>query len=355
MPAFEANFPDQSQIPAQEKENNDLLNLNQNQNQNNPQLETNASFDLLGDFGASSEVENSQPDVVTSSTGQTNFLDDMFGAFKSSFAPKPAVSDLNGLNLDFNTPSQTQNSNETTADPFENLLGGSVPLQPKSSNIPEKATVPPPTTTSNDPFGDFGNLASKLNIGGWGGNLFGAKPTPAPTSQTQTPQFASPVHQPSPQPTVTNLHPSTAPTSSQTTPTHQMKSPGDPTMRPDYARANFDQTKNNTGGSVPTGGAAAAAGPGGDIFADILGSQGYNFASKQPPGPRTINAMRKEEVAQTMDPERFKIMEWVGILTYYIYTNFFFFLIFIDGREKRQYKSFNVLNAYSIVGRWQME
>lgn len=306
MPAFEASFPDQPKIPAQEKENIDLLNLNQNQN--NPPLESNKSFDLLGDFGASSEIENNQPDVVTSSTGPTNFLDDMFGAFKSSFAPKPAVSDLNGLNLDFNAPSQTQNSNETTTDPFENLLGGSVPLQPKSSNIPEKPTVPPPpTTTSNDPFGDFGNLASKLNIGGWGGNLFGAKPTPAPTSQTQTPQFASPAHQP----TVTNLHPSTAPTSSQTTPTHQIKSPGDPTMRPDYARANFEQPKNNTGGNVPTGG--AAAGPGGDIFADILGSQGYNFASKQPPGPRTINAMRKEEVAQTMDPERFKIMEWVGI------------------------------------------
>lgn len=307
MPAFEANFPDQPKQPAQEKENNDLLNLNQNQNA--PPLESNASFDLLGDFGASSEIENNQPDIVTSNTGQTNFLDDMFGAFKSSFAPKPAVSDLNGLNLDFNAPAQ--NSNETTTtDPFENLLGGSVPLQPKSSNIPEKSSVPPATTTSNDPFGDFGNLASKLNIGGWGGNLFGAKPTPAPSSQTQTPQFASPAHQPSAQPTVTNLHPSTAPTSSQTTPTHQMKSPGDPTMRPDYARSNFEQPKNNTGGNVPSG-AGATAGPGGDIFADILGSQGYNFASKQPPGPRTINAMRKEEVAQTMDPERFKIMEWV--------------------------------------------
>lgn len=317
MQAFEANFPDhQSTIPAQEKENTDLLNLNQNQNQNNPPLETNKSFDLLGDFGASTEVENNQPDVVNSSnTGQTNFLDDMFGAFKSSFTPKPAVSDLNGLNLDFNaaaSSSQTKNSNETS-DPFENLLGGgSVPLQPKSSNIPEKSTVPPPTTTatSNDPFGDFGNLASKLNIGGWGGNLFGAKSTPAPSSQTQTPQFASPAHQPSSQPIVTNLHPSTAPTSSQTTPTHQMKSPGDPTMRPDYARANFEQPKNNTGGSVPP--------PGGDIFADILGSQGYNFASKQPPGPRTINAMRKEEVAQTMDPERFKIMEWVGFFNFFL-------------------------------------
>lgn len=48
------------------------------------------------------------------------------------------------------------------------------------------------------------------------------------------------------------------------------------------------------------------------MFGDLLGSQGYDFASKRETGPKTINAMRKEELAQTMDPEKLKIREWVS-------------------------------------------
>lgn len=45
-----------------------------------------------------------------------------------------------------------------------------------------------------------------------------------------------------------------------------------------------------------------------DIFGDLLGSQGYSFtSSKASTGPRTINDMRKEEMAKDMDPDKLKV------------------------------------------------
>ncbi|VVC36782.1 Hypothetical protein CINCED_3A000994 [Cinara cedri] len=49
---------------------------------------------------------------------------------------------------------------------------------------------------------------------------------------------------------------------------------------------------------------------GGDIFGDLLGSQGYTFSSKFNPGPKTINEMRREDLVKEIDPEKLKIMEW---------------------------------------------
>lgn len=49
----------------------------------------------------------------------------------------------------------------------------------------------------------------------------------------------------------------------------------------------------------------------GDIFGDLLGSQGYQFATKRDNSPRTINEMRKEELARDMDPDKLRILEWV--------------------------------------------
>lgn len=89
------------------------------------------------------------------------------------------------------------------------------------------------------------------------------------------------------------------------TPKHQMKSPSGP----DYSRSHFDslnnyqqqqQDKNKTSH---------------DVFGDLLGSQGYSFTGKKETAPRTINAMRKEEMATYMDPEKLKVLEWVcGVL-----------------------------------------
>nr|CAH0098814.1 unnamed protein product [Daphnia galeata] len=47
------------------------------------------------------------------------------------------------------------------------------------------------------------------------------------------------------------------------------------------------------------------------MFGDLLGTQGFDFSStKKDSGPKTINAMRKEELAKDIDPDKMKIMDW---------------------------------------------
>lgn len=49
-----------------------------------------------------------------------------------------------------------------------------------------------------------------------------------------------------------------------------------------------------------------------DVFGDLLGSQGYTFTARKDNMPRSINEMRKEEMATYMDPEKMKVLEWVS-------------------------------------------
>lgn len=68
-----------------------------------------------------------------------------------------------------------------------------------------------------------------------------------------------------------------------------------------------------------------------DVFGDLLGSQGYEFAAKRESGPRTMNAMRKEEMVREMDPDKLKIHEWVRTntnLNYLCGGAFFLFISF---------------------------
>lgn len=128
----------------------------------------------------------------------------------------------------------------------------------------------------------------------------------------QSTQFSSPTHQ---------FGSAATSPRGPSTPIHQSRSPSEPAAaaggRPaDYNRSYFEngQSKNNktpASANVPNAGAAGGA-PGGDIFADILGQQGYNFASKPSSGNRSINAMRKEELVRDMDPDKLKILEWVS-------------------------------------------
>lgn len=48
-----------------------------------------------------------------------------------------------------------------------------------------------------------------------------------------------------------------------------------------------------------------------DVFADILGEQGFKFSQKVNQSPRSINDMRKVERMKDMDPKQALIMEWV--------------------------------------------
>lgn len=44
------------------------------------------------------------------------------------------------------------------------------------------------------------------------------------------------------------------------------------------------------------------------MFGDLLGNQGFDFSNiKKESGPKTINAMRKEELAKDMDPDKMKV------------------------------------------------
>jgi cyclin G-associated kinase len=53
------------------------------------------------------------------------------------------------------------------------------------------------------------------------------------------------------------------------------------------------------------------------MFGDLLGTQGFDFSStKKDSGPKTINAMRKEELAKDIDPDKMK----VSILQCYNFT-----------------------------------
>lgn len=77
-------------------------------------------------------------------------------------------------------------------------------------------------------------------------------------------------------------------------PIHQAKSP----CEPSYSRSHFESV--NKPETKPPN-------KSGDIFGDLLGSQGYAFSSKKDAGPRTINEMRKEEMAKDMDPDKLKV------------------------------------------------
>ena len=62
--------------------------------------------------------------------------------------------------------------------------------------------------------------------------------------------------------------------------------------------------------SVPCTGATGTGGRqkvSADTFGDLLGSQGFHFAPKQDTGPKTINEMKKADMAKEMDPDKLKV------------------------------------------------
>lgn len=110
------------------------------------------------------------------------------------------------------------------------------------------------------------------------------------------------------------------------TPHHQPKSPGE-NARADYSRSHFDSVGNKLGEAckeliccsylvlysnyislwIFISGKTGKVRQPGDVFGDLLGSQGYEFASKKEACPRTINEMRKEEMVKDMDPDKLKV------------------------------------------------
>ncbi|XP_037946068.1 cyclin-G-associated kinase [Teleopsis dalmanni] len=303
----------------------DLLNLNQ---PNTSQLPHNspptviptsdASFDLLGAFGDddSSGIGSAPiPDILADNSQPklTAGLDDIFGSLDSS-APT--------ININYNAfvPKHSTSATSTVGHNFSNT-SPILPTPLNSSNVPgfSKKTNSKDASPQqmSDPFADLANLASGLNIN-FNANAIGGKSngtTPIGNSPFTT-QFSSPTHN-------SGLRIPQAQQSASSSPNH-MQSPNGPTnsnrpspqstpqpsantntqnsQRPDYNRAHFEAPKSSQNANTQSKNA--------DIFADILGEQGYKFGSKGNQGPRSINDMRKEDLIKDMDPDKVRIMEW---------------------------------------------
>uniref|UniRef100_A0A1I8MMF9 non-specific serine/threonine protein kinase n=1 Tax=Musca domestica TaxID=7370 RepID=A0A1I8MMF9_MUSDO len=325
----------------------DLLNLNQpstsHHNFTDPQAtampSTDASFDLLGAFGDddSSGIGTAPiPDILANNSQPKSAadLDDIFGPLHSETSTT--------FNLDFNAfASPTPTPQTATAPPP--FCGPKITTSSSASNVPF-GTMPTFTTQTaskepspqqqtqqaKDPFADIASLASGLNINFTPQTLGGksAGHTPVGTSPFAT-HFSSPTHnnnvpnsnirmpsntvpQPSPNhmksPNNSTFGMQPPPTSAFGTPSPQPTGVQNPSSsntntRPDYSRSHFEQPK-------PATASAAQQSKSSDIFADILGEQGYKFTSKAHQGPRSINEMRKEDLIKDMDPKKVMIMEW---------------------------------------------
>ncbi|CAG9856413.1 unnamed protein product [Phyllotreta striolata] len=189
----------------------------------------------------------------------------------SNFDLLSQLDDDTGNFTNFNNAPDTKT--DDMFDPFgggdNNLLGG---WNDFNSSTQAQAQAQAQTAARNDandssrpadPFAEFG-----LSFGG-------ARSTPG----------ASPQH---------------APHSGGGTPQHQARSP----TGPDYNRSHFEALNKGGAGEPPK------KAQGFDVFGELLGSQGYSFSGKKEAAPKTMNAMRKEEMSAYVDPEKMKVMEW---------------------------------------------
>lgn len=214
------------------------------------------SFDLLGGF--ETNFQDPYPDLIGSALNKpvetlhasksAGDLDDIFSSFSQTSAPTIVP----------NKSSNDLNSNAATTTPQN------------------------PSKISSDPFAA---LASSIN-----------SDLNSKSHQQNNQKFMGQ------QNLFTSSSTSNIPKSNSSTPSHQMKSPNEP-QRPDYSRSHFQEQSQQSQQQNKNKPA--------DIFGDILGSQGYSFG-KSNQGPRSINEMRKVELAQTMDPEKLKVQDWVS-------------------------------------------
>ncbi|KAM8707179.1 hypothetical protein ACLKA7_011299 [Drosophila subpalustris] len=283
----------------------DLLNLNQQPSASAASAAANplasampssdASFDLLGAFGDDDSTgigSASIPDVLPPPQAAQQPLKintDLFDIFGS---------------IDQSSGIGTPNLKPTTSTNLPPFMG-TMPTFVTPPAAPRKEPSPTQPQKPLDPFADIANLASDLNIN-FNRNTLGAKSastTPVGHSPQPT-QFSSPTHKPVPSPSQPQAQPQPQPAFSKPQTQQQPQpQPQAAQSRPDYSRTHFDTPKSSQQSAA--GGTKSS-----DIFADILGQQGYSFGSKMHQGPRSINEMRKEELVKDMDPKKLLIMEW---------------------------------------------
>ncbi|XP_050668220.1 cyclin-G-associated kinase isoform X2 [Leptidea sinapis] len=264
------------------------------------------SADLLNISSKKLEEQESKRDKLKSEDsfdffGLMEKTDDNFGEFLVGKVEDNAQPFTENIFSELPAPptnisqSNVNSSDPLNFDPFglnEPLPKQEPLLAPHPVKDEARSQSVPLEKADRDPFADLGSLGAGLNTNGqstapsqnatfsnMGANIgpafgnvgaFGANVGVSPLS---TPR-ASPAH----------------------TPSHRAQTP----QNPDYSRSHFDATKNQPEEKTKNPM---------DVFGDLLGSQGYEFA-KRDTGPKTMNAMRKEEMVREMDPEKLKIHEW---------------------------------------------
>ncbi|CAH2107597.1 unnamed protein product [Euphydryas editha] len=214
--------------------------------------------------------------------------DDSFGDFLSSKVadnPQPFSSDSIFGDLPPPPISTAANVNVSSGENFDPFgLNDPLPKQePLLTPLSVKDDARPQTGTEQaqakrDPFADLGLLGT-------------GQPGAAPAATPMATPFVTPIVTPLVTPRASPAH----------TPAHQPTTPArSPAHQPDYSRTHFETTKpvveEKTKKTT-------------DVFGDLLGSQGYDFVKRET-GPKTMNAMRKEEMVKEMDPDKLKIHEW---------------------------------------------
>lgn len=208
------------------------------------------------------------------------------------------VEEVDLLNLNSLPPGTSILNPSVSSSNFDLLsdLGGSASPTPFESFM-ASTTKQPPTNAENlfDPFSSqgtndlFKTLGSELNFVG------DVKSNKGKSVASQTRSLY----------VLSCLAPPTTPQAPPTTPLHQAKSP---ISGPDYSRTHFDTAFGNKTEQPKVPNSKGKF----DVFGDLLGSQGYEFSSQKDSAPKTINDMRKTEMARDMDPDKLRILEWVS-------------------------------------------
>ncbi|XP_068630844.1 cyclin-G-associated kinase isoform X2 [Battus philenor] len=242
--------------------------------------------------------------------------DDTFGDFLSGKGTENAQYSAQSIFGDLPAPSEppTTGANVNSSDPLNfDPFGLNDPLpkqEPlltpqliKDEGRSQSVPIDQAQASRKDPFADLGLLGSNMpaassqstgSIGSTGTVPVSMGPPGAGVPGSMAPP-------------VTAIPPGSTPlltprASPAHTPAHQPHTPAkSPAHQPDYSRTHFEPTK------TPADDKSKKST---DIFGELLGSQGYDFATKRDTGPKTINAMRKEEMVKEMDPEKLKIHEW---------------------------------------------
>lgn len=77
---------------------------------------------------------------------------------------------------------------------------------------------------------------------------------------------------------------------------------------PDYSRTHFDSVFGRGGDYSGKAGGVPRPKVAESMFGDLLGDGlGFTFSKDRDTGPKTVNAMRKAEMAKDMDPDKMKV------------------------------------------------